>query len=114
MLARGNDQIVICERGSRTFEPSTRNSVDIAAVPEIRMRSELPIVVDPSHGTGRRDLVTPVAMAAIAAGADGVIVEVHPDPDAALSDGSQSLVAARFDEFMGRVKGLALAVGRSV
>jgi 3-deoxy-7-phosphoheptulonate synthase len=114
IVVRGNDQVVICERGSRTFEPSTRNSVDIAAIPEIKLRSDLPVVVDPSHGTGRRDLVTPVALAGIAAGADGVIVEVHPEPEAALSDGSQSLEAARFGAFMGRVRGMALAVGRSV
>jgi 3-deoxy-7-phosphoheptulonate synthase len=114
ILARGNDQVVICERGSRTFEPSTRNSLDIAAVPEIKLRSDLPVVVDPSHGTGRRDLVAPVALAGIAAGADGVIIEVHPHPEAALSDGSQSLEAARFPAFMGRVRAMALAVGRSV
>jgi 3-deoxy-7-phosphoheptulonate synthase len=88
--------------------------VDIAAVPDIKRRSELPVVVDPSHGTGRRDLVTPVALAGIAAGADGLIVEVHPDPDAALSDGSQSLESERFGAFMGRVRAMALAVGRSV
>lgn len=114
ILGRGNDQVVICERGSRTFEPSTRNSLDIAAVPEIKLRSDLPVVVDPSHGTGRRDLVAPVTLAGIAAGADGVIVEVHPHPEAALSDGSQSLEAARFPAFMGRVRAMALAVGRSV
>lgn len=114
IVVRGNDQVVICERGSRTFEPSTRNSVDIAAVPEIKLRSDLPVLVDPSHGTGRRDLVTPVALAGIAAGADGVIVEVHPDPGVALSDGSQSLEAAKFGAFMSRVRGMSLAVGRSV
>jgi 3-deoxy-7-phosphoheptulonate synthase len=114
IVLRGNDRVVICERGSRTFEPSTRNSVDIAAVPEIKLRSDLPVIVDPSHGTGRRDLVTPVALAAVAAGADGVIVEVHPEPEAALSDGSQSLEARAFPAFMGRVRAMALAVGRSV
>jgi 3-deoxy-7-phosphoheptulonate synthase len=114
LVDRGNDRIVICERGSRTFEPSTRNSVDIAAVPAIKLRSELPVIVDPSHGTGRRDLVTPVALAAIAAGADGVLVEVHPNPEAALSDGDQSLEAAGFAAFMDRIRAMALAVGRSV
>lgn len=114
IVVRGNDQVVICERGSRTFEPSTRNSVDIAAVPEIKQRSDLPVFVDPSHGTGRRDLVTPVAVAAVAAGADGVIVEVHPDPTQALSDGDQSLEAARFPDFMTRVRAMALAMGRSL
>jgi 3-deoxy-7-phosphoheptulonate synthase len=114
IVVRGNDQVVICERGSRTFEPSTRNSLDIAAVPEIKLRSQLPVVVDPSHGTGRRDLVAPVALAGIAAGADGVIVEVHPDPDTALSDGSQSIEAAKFGAFMDRLRAMAFAVGRSV
>jgi 3-deoxy-7-phosphoheptulonate synthase len=114
IVVRGNDRIVICERGSRTFEPSTRNSVDIAAIPEIKLRSDLPVIIDPSHGTGRRDLVAPVAVAGIAAGADGVMVEVHPQPDAALSDGSQSLEAVTFGGFMGRVRAMALAVGRSV
>jgi 3-deoxy-7-phosphoheptulonate synthase len=114
VLARGNDRVVICERGSRTFEPSTRNSLDIAAVPEIKMRSDLPVVVDPSHGTGRRDLVAPVALAGIAAGADGLIVEVHPDPATALSDGDQSIVADDFGSFMSRVRAMSLAVGRSV
>ncbi len=114
VVSRGNDQVAICERGSRTFEPSTRNSVDIAAVPELKLRSDLPVIVDPSHGTGRRDLVEPVALAGIAAGADGVLVEVHPAPETALSDGSQSLETAMFEAFMGRVRAMALAVGRSV
>ena len=114
VLARGNDQVVICERGSRTFEPSTRNSLDIAAVPEIKLRSEFPVIVDPSHGTGRADLVTPVALAGIAAGADGVMVEVHPDPAVALSDGPQSLVAAEFGAFAGAVEAMASAVGRPI
>jgi 3-deoxy-7-phosphoheptulonate synthase len=111
---RGNDHVVICERGSRTFEPSTRNSVDIAAVPEFKLRTRFPVIVDPSHGTGRRDLVTPVALAGIAAGADGVIVEVHPNPEAALSDGDQSLEVSAFPAFMDRVRAMSLAVGRSV
>jgi 3-deoxy-7-phosphoheptulonate synthase len=110
----GNDQVVLCERGSRTFEPSTRNSVDIGAVPEIKLRSDLPVVVDPSHGTGRRDLVTPVSLAGIAAGADGLIIEVHPNPEVALSDGPQSLRAAEFGAFMDRVRAMSLAVGRAI
>lgn len=114
IVALGNDQVVICERGSRTFEPSTRNSVDITAVPEIKVRSAFPVVVDPSHGTGRSDLVTPVARAAIAAGADGVMVEVHPDPSKALSDGFQSLEAGRFGEFMDALRPVASAVGRGL
>jgi 3-deoxy-7-phosphoheptulonate synthase len=114
IVVRGNDRVAICERGSRTFEPSTRNSLDIAAVAEVKLRGMFPVIVDPSHGTGRRDLVTPIAVAGIAAGADGVIVEVHPKPETALSDGDQSLVAAGFGTFMGRVRAMALAVGRSV
>jgi 3-deoxy-7-phosphoheptulonate synthase len=113
IVGRDNDRVVLCERGSRTFEPSTRNSIDIAAIPEMRARSGLPVIVDPSHGTGRRDIVAPVTLAAIAAGADGVIVEVHPNPDEALSDGPQSLVADRFDQFMHGVRAMADAVGRA-
>ncbi|MGQ0669847.1 MAG: 3-deoxy-7-phosphoheptulonate synthase [Actinomycetota bacterium] len=112
IVERGTDQVVICERGSRTFEPSTRNSLDIAAVPEIKLRSELPVIVDPSHGTGKADLVTPIALAGIAAGADGVIVEVHPDPSVALSDGPQSLVASEFGAFAQAMSAMAKAVGR--
>jgi 3-deoxy-7-phosphoheptulonate synthase len=114
LMGRGNDRIVLCERGSRTFEPSTRNSLDIAAIPEIKLRSDLPVIVDPSHGTGRRDLVEPVSLAGVASGADGLLVEVHPDPDAALSDGLQSLRASDFAAYMERVRAMALAVGRTV
>jgi 3-deoxy-7-phosphoheptulonate synthase len=110
----GANEVVVCERGSRTFEPSTRNSLDIAAIPEIKRRSDLPVIADPSHGTGRRDLVTPVALAAIAAGADGLIIEVHPDPAVALSDGQQSLEAARFGDFMAPVRRMAAAAGRAL
>ena len=91
VLAAGNDQLILCERGIRTFETATRNTLDLAAVPFIKARSHLPVLVDPSHGTGRRELVTPMALAAAAAGADGVMVEVHVDPPSALSDGPQSL-----------------------
>lgn len=114
ILSLGNEQVVLCERGSRTFEPSTRNSLDIGAVPEIKLRSNLPVLVDPSHATGRADLVTAVSLAAVAAGADGLLVEVHPRPEEALSDGAQSLRASEFAAFMGRVRGMALAVGRTV
>ena len=110
----GATDVVVCERGSRTFEPSTRNSLDIAAIPEIQSRSGVPVIADPSHGTGRRDLVTPIALAAIAAGADGLIVEVHPDPATALSDGQQSLEASHFGDFMGPVRTMAAAAGRSL
>lgn len=114
ILARGNEQIVLCERGSRTFEPSTRNSLDIAAVPELKLRSDFPVLVDPSHATGRSDLVLPVSVAGIAAGADGILVEVHPDPPTALSDGSQSVKAEEFAAFMGPVRAMAAAFGRGV
>lgn len=114
ILAEGNDQIVLCERGSRTFEPSTRNSVDIAVVPEVRTRSELPVIVDPSHGTGRTDLVPALSVAGVAAGADGLLIEVHPHPERALSDGDQSLTTAGFAHAMRRVQAMALAVGRTI
>jgi 3-deoxy-7-phosphoheptulonate synthase len=114
ILSRGNDQVVLCERGTRTFEPSTRNSLDLGAVPDVKLRGDLPIIVDPSHGTGRADLVTPVAMAAVAAGADGLIVEVHPDPPSALSDGAQSLGASDFWAFAERIRAIAMAVGRTM
>jgi 3-deoxy-7-phosphoheptulonate synthase len=112
IIEQGNEQVVLCERGTRTFEPSTRNSVDIAAIPALRLRSGLPVLLDPSHGTGRRDLVAPVALAGIAAGADGLLVEVHSEPEQALSDGAQSLRADRFDEFMAAVGAMASAVNR--
>jgi 3-deoxy-7-phosphoheptulonate synthase len=113
LVAADNDQIVICERGSRTFEPSTRNSLDVAAVPEVKFRSGFPVVVDPSHGTGRRDIVEPISLAGIAAGADGIIIEVHPNPPEALSDGPQSWEASRFGEYMGAIHAMASAVGRA-
>jgi len=113
IVARGNDQVVICERGGRTFEPAVRNSLDIAAIPEVKRRSSYPVIADPSHGTGRWDLVTPVALAAVAAGADGLIVEIHPDPESALSDGAQSLRPDRFAALMEAVRRTAAAVGRA-
>lgn len=113
LVAADNDRVVICERGSRTFEPSTRNSLDVAAVPEIKLRSGFPVIVDPSHGTGRRDIVLPITLAGIAAGADGIIVEVHPNPEQALSDGDQSWEAGRFGEYMDAVRAMAAAVGRA-
>jgi 3-deoxy-7-phosphoheptulonate synthase len=112
VLTCGADALVLCERGRRTFEPATRNSVDIAAVPELQWRTGLPVLIDPSHGTGRRDLVVPIAAAGVAAGADGVLVEVHPDPDRALSDGGQSLRADQFEHFMRRIAAVAVAMGR--
>jgi 3-deoxy-7-phosphoheptulonate synthase len=100
IASHGNDQIILCERGIRTFETATRNTLDLAAVPLLNELSHLPIVVDPSHATGRRSLVSPMAKAAIAAGADGVIIEVHPRPQEAWSDGPQSLTPAMFAELM--------------
>jgi 3-deoxy-7-phosphoheptulonate synthase len=112
ILAEGNDQVVICERGGPTFEPAVRNSLDIAAVAEFRYRTHLPIMVDPSHGTGRTDLVLPIAQAGVAAGADGIIVEAHPNPAEALSDGYQSLPLDDFRNFIDSVASVASAVGR--
>jgi 3-deoxy-7-phosphoheptulonate synthase len=111
ILNTGNHNVVLCERGIRTFEQATRNTVDINAIPLIKLISHLPIIGDPSHGTGKWQLVVPVALACIAAGADGVMVEVHPNPDHALSDGAQSLNFDRFRELMERSQVVAQAVG---
>ncbi len=108
ILAEGNDQVVLCERGIRTFEGSTRFTLDIAAVPVLKEKTHLPVVVDPSHAAGRRSLVPPLAKAALAAGADGIMVEVHPDPDNALSDGPQSLTPDMFRQMMGELRWLRL------
>ncbi len=110
ILARGNSQVILCERGIRTFESATRNTLDISAAPLLKQLSHLPVIVDPSHATGKRELVTPVALAAIAAGADGLMVEVHPHPDEALSDGRQSLTIEGFADMMTRVRRVAEAV----
>ncbi len=112
ILAQGNPNVILCERGIRTFEKLTRNTVDINAVPLVKQLSHLPVVVDPSQGTGKRSLVSAVALAAVAAGADGLIVEIHPHPDAALKDGAQSLHLAQYRELMPRVRAVAQAVGR--
>ena len=114
VLSGGNGDVVLCERGIRTFESYTRNTLDISAIPVIHKLSHLPIVADPSHGIGIRDKVAPMARAAVAAGADGLIIEVHPDPDHALSDGAQSLFPAQFDRLMAEVRIIAQAIGRSV
>ena len=114
ILSGGNYDVILCERGIRTFETSTRNTMDISAIPVVKALSHLPIVADPSHGTGRRDKVLPMARAAVAAGADGLLVEVHHDPDHALSDGAQSLYPAQFAELMDQLRIIARAVGRSV
>ncbi len=114
ILAENNPNVVLCERGIRTFEPYTRNTLDLSAVPVIKSRSHLPIIVDPSHGTGLRNKVMPMARAGVAAGADGLMIEVHPDPDVALSDGPQSLFFDQFDELMSQVRDIAKAVGRTM
>lgn len=114
ILSGGNSDVVLCERGIRTFERYTRNTLDISAVPVIHKLSHLPIIVDPSHGTGLRDKVTPMARAAVAAGADGLIIEVHPDPDKALSDGAQSLFPSQFERLMAELRIIAPAIGRSI
>ena len=114
ILAGGNTDVILCERGIRTFETSTRNTLDISAIPVVKKLSHLPVIADPSHGTGRRDKVAPMARAAVAAGADGLIIEVHCDPDHALSDGAQSLFPAQFDRLMAELRIIAPAIGRSI
>jgi 3-deoxy-7-phosphoheptulonate synthase len=114
ILATGNSQVILCERGIRTFENSTRFTLDIAAVGVIKRNSHLPVIVDPSHAAGHYALVPTLARAAIAAGADGILVEVHPDPTNALSDGLQSLTFSDFDRLMGEMKALATAMGRTL
>lgn len=114
ILAHGNARVILCERGIRTFETATRNTFDINAIPMLKTLTHLPVIADPSHGTGKWELVTPIARAAIAAGADGLIVEVHPDPAHALSDGAQSLTPKRFTEMVAQVRRIAEAIGRSV
>jgi len=112
LLAGGNYEVIVCERGIRTFETYTRNTLDISAIPIVKKLSHLPIVADPSHGTGRRDKVAPMARAAVAAGADGLLIEVHNCPDKALSDGAQSLYPEQFAQLMGELRIIAPAVGR--
>jgi 3-deoxy-7-phosphoheptulonate synthase len=114
VMNEGNYHVILCERGIRTFETYTRNTVDISAIPVVKKLSHLPILADPSHGTGRRDMVLPVARAAVAAGADGLLIEVHPEPDRALSDGAQSLRPDQFEELMGQLRMIAPAVGRTL
>ena len=109
-----NYNVILCERGVRTFADHTRNTLDLSVVPAVRRLSHLPILVDPSHGTGNRNKVTPLSRAAIAVGADGLILEVHPEPDQALSDGMQSLYPDQFDELMAQVRQIAPVVGRTV
>jgi 3-deoxy-7-phosphoheptulonate synthase len=114
ILAGGNYDVILCERGIRTFETYTRNTMDISAIPVVKKLSHLPIIADPSHGTGRRDMVAPMGRAAVAAGADGLLMEVHPDPDHALSDGAQSLRFEQFEELMSQLRIIVPAVGRTM
>jgi 3-deoxy-7-phosphoheptulonate synthase len=114
ILAEGNDQVILCERGVRTFDSAVRNMFDLTAIPVVQKLSHLPIVADPSHGTGLRDKVIPMARAAVAAGADGILVEMHPAPDRALSDGAQSLYPDQFTQMVGELHAIGAAIGRSV
>ncbi|MFB3062514.1 MAG: 3-deoxy-7-phosphoheptulonate synthase, partial [Candidatus Binatia bacterium] len=112
IMSEGNHRVILCERGIRTFETHTRNTLDISAIPVIHELSHLPIVVDPSHAIGIRDKVPPLARAAMAAGADGLLLEVHHDPDNAICDGAQTMTLEQFEDLMGELKVIAGAVGR--
>jgi 3-deoxy-7-phosphoheptulonate synthase len=114
IIAQGNTQVILCERGIRTFETYTRNTLDLNAIPVVKELSHLPVIVDPSHGTGIRNKVAPMARAGIAAGADGLIIEVHHDPDHAMSDGAQSLYPEQYAELVGQIRPIAEAIGRRV
>jgi 3-deoxy-7-phosphoheptulonate synthase len=113
-MANGNHNVILCERGIRTFETATRNTLDIGAIPILKRETHLPVIVDPSHAGGIASLVAPLAYAAVAAGADGLIVEVHPDPEHALSDGDQSLTPESFADLMKNLAVFATAAGRSM
>ncbi len=114
IMAHGNAHVILCERGIRTFEPSTRNTLDVSAIPLLKAQTHLPVIVDPSHAAGRTDLVAPLSFAAIAAGADGLLIEVHPDPTCAQSDGDQSLDPTAFAELVTRLAPFAAAAGRAL
>jgi 3-deoxy-7-phosphoheptulonate synthase len=114
VMSQGNTNVILCERGIRTFETATRNTFDLAAIPVLKRETHLPVVADPSHAGGRRDLVAPLAFAAVAAGADGLMIEVHPDPETATSDGDQSLDFAEFDSLMEQLGLFAHAAGRGL
>jgi 3-deoxy-7-phosphoheptulonate synthase len=114
IMSEGNYNVILCERGIRTFEDATRNTLDLSAIPILKQQTHLPVLVDPSHGTGKRELVAPMALAAVAAGADGVMVEVHAHPEEALSDGPQALLPAQFARLMQDLTRVAAAVGRTV
>jgi 3-deoxy-7-phosphoheptulonate synthase len=114
IMSRGNHNVMLCERGIRTFETATRNTLDLSAVPVLKQLTHLPVVVDPSHGVGKRDLVAPMTKAAVAAGADALIIEVHSNPEEAMSDGDQSLKPDQFERLMKELKPIAEAVGREI
>jgi 3-deoxy-7-phosphoheptulonate synthase len=114
IMSEGNQDVILCERGIKTFEVYTRNTLDISAIPIIHKLSHLPVIADPSHGTGIRDQVIPMARAAVAAGADGLMVEVHSEPEKALSDGAQSLYPDGFKQMMAEIGTIAKAIGRKV
>jgi 3-deoxy-7-phosphoheptulonate synthase len=114
IASAGNERIILCERGIRTFEPYTRNTLDLSAVPALASLTHLPVVVDPSQGTGRRELVPQMSMAAIACGADGLLVEVHPNPDKAIKDGVQSISIQTFEKLMPQLAAVASAIGRRI
>lgn len=114
ILSNGNRNVILCERGIRTFEKYTRNTLDISAVPVIQKMSHLPVIVDPSHATGERYLISPLSLGAVATGADGIMVEIHPDPDHALCDGYQSLPLPQFQEMMSRLRAVARSVGKKI
>jgi 3-deoxy-7-phosphoheptulonate synthase len=114
VMSEGNYNVILCERGIRTFADHTRNTLDLSVIPAVQRLSHLPIIVDPSQGTGKRNKVTPLSRAAVAVGADGLIIEVHHQPDKALSDGMQSLYPEQFDELMAQVREIAPVVGRTV
>lgn len=114
MLSKGNFKIMLCERGIRTFETATRNTLDINAIPVVKKETHLPIAIDPAHATGKRDFVLPLARASVACGCDGIMVEVHPDPEQAWSDGPQSLLFNQFEALMTDLKLIAKTIGREI
>ncbi|KAB2833271.1 MAG: 3-deoxy-7-phosphoheptulonate synthase, partial [Candidatus Dadabacteria bacterium] len=114
IMSRGNHEVILCERGIRTFETATRNTLDLSAVPVLKKLTHLPVVVDPSHGVGKWELVAPMAKAAVAAGADGLLIEVHSNPEEAMSDGEQSLRPSQFRKLMEELRPIAAAVGREI
>ena len=114
ILSGGNYEVILCERGVRTFSDHSRNTLDLSVIPPVKQLSHLPVFVDPSHGTGKRDFVPPMALAALAAGAHGLLIEVHPDPDKALSDGAQTLDFIAFDQLLAQVRTMAEHLGRTV